>query len=133
MGPHDVLKYLARCLHWVAIANGRLLSLRDGQVRSRWLDSRDKNRIKIMSLDAVEFIRRALLHVLPSGFVKIRHFGLLANRHRRLPLALCRQHLQAVASDHSDVLMQQQATLNRRCPSCKRSTLLIATTGVVPR
>jgi len=125
-GPHHVLKYLAPYTHRVAIANGRLLSVRDGQVQFRWRDSRDKNRIKVMSLDAVEFIRRFLLHVLPSGFVKIRHFGLLASRNRRLALALCRQHLQAVASDQSDVLTdQQQATLNRRCPYCKRGTLHI--------
>jgi len=125
-GPHHVLKYLARYTHRVAIANGRLLSLRDGQVRFRWRDSRDKNRIKVMSLDAVEFIRRFLQHVLPSGFVKIRHFGLLANRNRRLALTLCRQHLKAVASDHSDLLTdQQRAALNRRCPGCKCGTLHI--------
>jgi len=125
-GPHHVLKYLARYTHRVAIANGRLLSLRNGQVRFRWRDSRDKNRIKVMNLDAVEFIRRFLLHVLPSGFVKIRHFGLLANRNRRLALALCRQHLKAVASNNSNVLTdQQRAALNRRCPCCKRGTLHI--------
>lgn len=125
-GPQHVLKYLARYIHRVAIANGRLLSLRNGQVRFRWRDSRDKNRIKVMSLDAVEFLRRFLLHVLPSGFVKIRHFGLLANRNRRRALALCRQHLKAMVSDHSDVLTEQQrAALNRRCPCCKCGTLHI--------
>ena len=79
-----------------------------------------------MSLDAVEFLGRFLLHVLPSGFVQIRHFGLLANRNRRLALALCRQHLHAVVSDPSDLLTdQQRAALNRRCPCCKRGTLHI--------
>ena len=76
-GPEHVLKYLARYTHRVAISNGRLLDLANGQVRFRWRDSKHNNRIKVMSLDAVEFIRRFLLHVLPSGFVKIRHFGLL--------------------------------------------------------
>ena len=93
-GPEHVLQYLARYTHRVAIANGRLLDLVNGQVRFRWRDSKHNNRIKVMNLDAVEFIRRFLLHVLPSGFVKIRHFGLLANRNRRRALALCRIHLQ---------------------------------------
>ena len=75
-----MLKYLARYTHRVAISNGRLLSLEDGQVRFRWRDSWHNNRSIVMKLDAVEFIRRFLLHVLPAGFVKIRHFGLLANR-----------------------------------------------------
>ncbi len=123
-GPEHVLKYLARYTHRVAIANGRLLDLGNGQVRFRWRDSRDKNRSKVMSLDAVEFIRRFLLHVLPAGFVKIRHFGLLANRNRRQALALCRQHLNAVASDNIDVLTdQQRAAVNRCCPCCERGTL----------
>ena len=100
-GPEQVLKYLARYTHRVAIANGRLLSLTNGQVRFRWRDSRHHNRSAVMTLDAVEFIRRFLLHVLPSRFVKIRHFGLLANRNRRtgtgsLPIPSqrhrCRQH-----------------------------------------
>ena len=81
-GPEHVLKYLARYTHRVAISNGRLLGLENGQVRFRWRDSRHNNRSSVMSLDATEFIRRFLLHVLPAGFVKIRHFGLLANRNR---------------------------------------------------
>ena len=98
-GPEHVLKYLARYTHRVAISNGRLLSLDNGQVRFRWRDSRHNNRSSVMKLDAVEFIRRFLLHVLPAGFVKIRHFGLLANRNRRQALALCRLHLRATAAD----------------------------------
>jgi Putative transposase len=78
-GPEHVLKYLARYTHRVAISNGRLLSLASEQVRFRWRDSRHNNRSSVMTLDAVESIRRFLLHVLPSGFVKIRHFGLLAH------------------------------------------------------
>ena len=98
-GPEHVLKYLARYTHRVAIANGRLLDLVNGQVRFRWRDSKHNNRIQVMTLDAVEFIRRFLLHILPSGFVKIRHFGLLANRNRRRALALCRIHLNADAAE----------------------------------
>ena len=97
--PSMCCKYLARYTHRVAIANGRLLDLVNGQVRFRWRDSKHNNRIQVMTLDAVEFIRRFLLHVLPSGFVKIRHFGLLANRNRRRALALCRLHLNAAAAE----------------------------------
>jgi hypothetical protein len=123
-GPEHVLKYLARYTHRVAIANGRLLDLVNGQVRFRWRDSKHNNRIKVMTLDAVEFIRRFLLHVLPQGFVRIRHFGLLANRNRRRALALCRMHLHAATAEPTRILtpLQQQA-LHRCCPSCQRGTL----------
>jgi hypothetical protein len=123
-GPEHVLKYLARYTHRVAISNGRLLSLHDGQVRFRWRDSRHNNRSAVMALDAVEFIRRFLLHVLPTGFVKIRHFGLLANRNRRQALALCRIHLHATTPDIGTLLTEpQKSALNRSCPQCRCGTL----------
>jgi len=123
-GPEHVLKYLARYTHRVAISNGRLLSLDHGQVRFRWRDSRHHNRSAVMALDAIEFIRRFLLHVLPAGFVKIRHFGLLANRNRSQALALCRSHLHAVAPDNNALLTEPQTSaLNRSCPQCKLGTL----------
>jgi Putative transposase len=125
-GPQHVLKYLARYTHRVAIANGRLLDLSHGQVRFRWRDSKHNNRIQVMTLDAVEFIRRFLLHVLPPGFVKIRHFGLLANRNRRKALALCRLHLNTDAAATTTGLTQlQQQALHRCCPKCQRGTLHI--------
>ena len=123
-GPEHVLKYLARYTHRVAISNGRLLGLDNGQVRFRWRNSRHNNRSGVMALDAVEFIRRFLLHVLPSSFVKIRHFGLLANRNRCQALARCRFHLNATASDITELLTQQQrAALNRSCPQCRCGTM----------
>jgi hypothetical protein len=126
-GPEHVLKYLARYTHRVAISNGRLLSLDNDQVRFRWRDSRHNNRSAVMALDAVEFIRRFLLHVLPAGFIKIRHFGLLANRNRRQALALCRIHLHATTPDISTLLTEltepQKSALNRSCPQCKNGTL----------
>jgi putative transposase/transposase-like zinc-binding protein len=123
-GPEHVLKYLARYTHRVAISNGRLLSLANGQLRFRWRDSRHNNCSSVMSLDAVEFIRRFLLHVLPAGFVKIRHFGLLANRNRRQALALCRLHLGVTTADISTLLTdKQKAALSRSCPQCKCGTL----------
>ena len=77
-----------------------------------------------MKLDAVEFIRRFLLHVLPAGFMKIRHFGLLANRSRRQAVALCRARLSATTSDLSTMLNEQQkSALNRCCPQCRYGTL----------
>jgi Putative transposase len=77
-----------------------------------------------MRLDAVEFIRRFLVHALPAGFIKIRHFGLLANRNRRQALDLCRSHLHATAPDNSALLTApQKSALNRSCPQCKRGTL----------
>lgn len=89
-GPEQVLKYLARYTHRVAISNQRLVKLEGDQVYFRWKDYAQGNRPKVMALDAVEFIRRFLLHVVPSGFMRIRHFGLLANRHRDAKLTVCR-------------------------------------------
>src|SRR5262249_35743714 len=108
-GPEHVLKYLARYTHRVAISNGRLLSLEHGQVRFRWRDSRH-NRSSVMRLDEAEFIRRFLLHVLPAGFVKIRHFGLLANGNRRQALSLCRTHLCDTTADLNTLLNEQQTS-----------------------
>jgi hypothetical protein len=113
-GPEQVLRYLARYTHRVAISNGRLLSLQDGRVRFRWRDSQHHNQIKEMSLDAVEFIRRFLLHVLPSGFVKIRHFGFLSNRNRKAMVQRCRELLPPSAA--TPVRIERQAPL---CPVCK--------------
>lgn len=92
-GPTQVLEYLGRYTHRVALTNDRLLSLADGIVRFRWKDYADGDRVKVMALDADEFIRRFLLHVVPNGFVRIRHFGLLANRTRQAKLARCRELL----------------------------------------
>ena len=94
-GPEQVLDYLGRYTHRVALSNDRLMDLRAGQVRFRWRDYADHDRVKVMTLAVDEFLRRFLLHVVPHGFVRIRHFGLLANRTRRPALARCRALLQA--------------------------------------
>jgi molybdopterin converting factor small subunit len=123
-GPEHVLKYLARYTHRVAISNGRLIGVENGKVRFRWRDSRHNNRSSTMRLDVTEFIRRFLLHVLPPGFVKIRHFGLLANRNRRQALELCRAHLHATVGELTRLLSEQQkSALNRSCPKCQHGTL----------
>ena len=121
--PEQVLKYLARYTHRVAISNSRLLSLEDGCVTFRWKDYAANNQTKIMKLDAVEFIRRFLLHILPSGFVRIRQFGFLANRARGKKLALCRALLGAAPTapqlesrTDSEVRIDEQD--RKRCPVC---------------
>src|ERR1035438_6648786 len=108
----------------VAISNGRLLSLEEGRVRFRWRDSQDNNQIKEMSLDAVEFIRRFLLHVLPGGFVKIRHFGFLSNRNRQAMVQRCRELLPA--SPPLSLLIKPGTSLpglRDRTPPCDRTAI----------
>jgi putative transposase len=92
-GPAQVLKYLARYTHRVAISNARLVKLDDGRVTFRYKDYADAHRAKAMTLTAEEFLRRFVQHVLPKGFVKMRHYGLLANRQRAEKLALSRRLL----------------------------------------
>jgi hypothetical protein len=92
-GPEAVLRYLALYTHRVAISSARLLDFEDSMVRFRYKDYARGNRKRVMALTALEFVRRLLLHVLPTGFMRIRHYGILANRHRQEKLALCRRLL----------------------------------------
>jgi Putative transposase len=130
-GPEQVLKYLARYTHRVAISNSRLVSLEDGRVNFDWKDYADANKTKTMSLEAAEFIRRFLLHVLPIGFVRIRHFGFLANRVRAQKLAVCRSLLsslsEALSSDISSRPASSEARMeeSHNCPVCKTGRLII--------
>lgn len=131
-GPTQVLKYLAGYTHRVAISNHRLLSLQDGQVRFRWKDYTHGNRQRVMALDAVEFTRRFLLHVLPRRFVRIRHCGFLANTCRRDKLARCRELIGTMDpcnSDSGDAEEREDLCLqiienNRSCPACKHGHLV---------
>ncbi len=129
-GPEQVLKYLARYTHRVAISNSRLISMADGRVTFEWKDYADGNQTKTMTLEAVEFIRRFLLHVLPSGFVHIRHFGFLANRKRKEKLALCRSLLPArqtaieASAVSSDGNSATEEPLPHRCPVCKTGRMI---------
>lgn len=129
-----VLKYLARYTHRVAISNQRLVSLEDGKVAFRWKDYRNENVNRIMTLGAVEFLRRFLMHVLPSGFMHIRHFGFLANRVRKEKLLRCRQLLEDdEAIQTSSPLEQPQSAIidlmedaqTSLCPVCKKGRLSI--------
>jgi hypothetical protein len=129
-GPEQVLKYLARYTHRVAISNRRLLSMENGRLTFEWKDYAAGNQTKTMTLEAVEFIRRFLLHVLPSGFVHIRHFGFLANRKRKEKLALCRALLgasQAVSEASPDSPGRGDSASEERfgrCPICKTGQLI---------
>jgi predicted Zn-ribbon and HTH transcriptional regulator len=126
-GPLRVLKYLARYTHRVAISNHRLVSMAHGRVSFRWKDYAHGGRKSIMTLDAVEFIRRFLLHVLPRAFVRIRHYGLLANAQRTETLARCRQLLGCLETDSSPSPETTPTTQSpdgvidtpARCPVCK--------------
>jgi hypothetical protein len=132
-GPEQVLKYLARYTHRVAISNQRLLSLDNGQVTFRYKDYADANQAKTMTLDAEEFLRRLLFHVLPRGFVKIRHYGLLANRQRVLRLQQARVLLVAMTMGCQLAAALLSASTSREepiCPFCG-SPLLYRT--AVPR
>ena len=118
-GPDQVLNYLARYTHRVAISNYRLLELRDGDVSFLWRDYNDGGLEKVMTISAHEFLRRFLLHVLPGGLVRIRHFGLFANRRRTATLALCRSLLgAAVPSD-------PPTNPELRCPVCSGNMLIV--------
>ena len=118
-GPEYVLQYLGRYTHRVAISNHRLISFNDDQVTFRWRDSAHNNQQKVMSLSLDEFLTRFLLHLLPKSFVRIRHFGFLANRRRATLLPLCRQALAAVQPQ-----TQPQASTAKEtrplwlCPNC---------------
>jgi hypothetical protein len=123
-GPEKVLKYLARYTHRVAISNRRLLSMNDGRVSFEYKDYAERNQRKVMTLAATEFIRRFLLHILPSGFVRIRQFGFLANRSRGKKLALCRLLLRAPAPQKvtEEKLGDHEPKL---CPECKVGHLIL--------
>lgn len=124
-GPQQVLRYLGRYTHRVALANDRILAIDDGKVSFRYKDYRHGNKSKAMTLDAPEFIRRFLLHVLPDGFHKIRHYGFLANRARKPSVALCRrliaetQPVLPVASPAVGPLPALKDPSPRSCPACR--------------
>ena len=144
-GPQQVLEYLGRYTHRVAISNNRLINFAEGQVRFRWKDYRHESRPKVMQLAVDEFIRRFLLHVLPSGFQRIRHYGFLANRYRAVKLAQCRQLLAEPAQiipvpaapvDYRDRYQLLTGRSLRDCPQCGQGHMVCIETflpGAMPR
>ena len=135
-GPATVLKYLARYTHRAAISNRRLVSLADGRVSFRWKDYAHGRKRGTMTLAAVEFVRRFLMHVLPTGFVRVRHYGLLANRHRREKLARCRELLGTAVTPQADTAStdpdpvtppapEVAVTPTRVCPRCGAGRMVV--------
>ena len=134
-GPGQVLKYLARYTHRVAISNSRILSIEGGQVTFEWKDYAHGNKTGTMTLDAVEFIRRFLLHIVPSGFVRIRQFGFLANRARGKKLELCRALLGAlpVPAVIVDRGANAEGQDRKPCPVCKVGHMILITVVLTTR
>jgi hypothetical protein len=134
-GPQQVLNYLGRYTHRVAISNNRLLDIANGRVTFRWKDYRHHDQQKTMTLEAPEFIRRFLLHILPDGFQRIRHYGFLGNRYREAKLALCRQLLGMVLTladlapppqpDYRDLYEKLTGKSLRDCPVCHRGHMVV--------
>lgn len=136
-GPEQVLRYLGRYTQRIAISNSRLVSMHDDQVTFRWKDRAHGHQTKLLTVDAAEFLRRFLLHVLPKRFVRIRHYGLLANSVRAKLLARCRELLEVDSIDGDPTPTTEnpqswQALLQRLtgkdvtlCPQCGKGHLVL--------
>ena len=122
-GPEQVLKYLARYTHRIAISNRRLVSTADRTVTFNWKDYAHPNRPRTTTLDGAEFLRRFLLHAVPTGFMRIRHFGLLANRGRATNLTTCRRLLTTPPSPVIP-LVTDATPQAACCPACGRGRLV---------
>jgi hypothetical protein len=119
-GPEHVLNYLARYTHRVAISNHRLVAFQNDRVSFRWKDYAHGGKQKIMTVSADEFLRRFLIHVLPKGLVRIRHFGFFANRRRGSMLVRCRALLGA-----NHCATDPEITAQLRCPVCCGPMLIV--------
>ena len=132
-GPEQVLDYVGRYTHRVAISNNRLLDIAEGKVTFRYKDYRHDSQLKTMTLEAEEFIRRFLLHVLPEGFQRIRYYGFLANRYRQQKLAHCRELLDMPArepptldgaKDYRERYEELTGCSLWQCPVCHKGRML---------
>lgn len=128
--PENVLEYIGRYSHRVAISNNRIINIESGKVTFKWRDYKDGNKIKLMTINADEFIRRFLLHVLPERFVKIRYYGLLGNRKRRANLKKARELLnvnpiEAPLLEWADYLIKVKGIDFNLCPCCREGRLII--------
>src|SRR5207245_4593715 len=137
-GPQQVVDYVGRYTHRVAISNHRIVDIEGGEVKFTWRDYRDNHQQKTMTLSADQFIGRFLLHVLPSGFHRIRYYGFLANPHRQEKLEQCRQLLGVAARrDTASVPVTPEAYRDRyerltghslrECPFCRRGRMIEVT------
>jgi len=136
-GPQQVVDYVGRYTHRVAISNHRIVDIEGGEVKFTWRDYRNNNQQKTMTLSADQFIGRFLLHVLPSGFQRIRYYGFLGNRHRKEKLEQCRQLLGMAPSkspsvtvkleDYRDRYEKLTGRSLRECPVCHRGHMIPVT------
>lgn len=131
-GIDGVLQYLSRYTHRIAISNERIIKSGDGRITFKWRDYSDGNRNKVMTLDADEFIRRFLLHVLPDRFVKIRHYGLLGSRKRKANIGLCRKLLgvdkpqnddNAISETWQELMLRVSGIDVAKCPVCQKGKM----------
>jgi hypothetical protein len=129
-GPEAVIKYLGNYTHRIAIANSRLISMENGAVTFKWKSYTDGGKTKIMTLPIVEFIRRFLLHVLPTGFKRIRQYGFLSNRVRSQKLSLCREWFgqkqsekKVNATKWNEIIMELTGVDPTICPVCHKGRL----------
>ncbi len=131
-GPQEVLDYIGRYTHRVAISNNRIVNVQDGKVTFTYRDRKNDNTLRIKTLEAGEFIRRFLLHVLPDGFMKIRHFGFLSNRRKKDNIQRCRELLgdnslvpERAQKKAGDLMLELTGTDITRCPCCRQGTMSI--------
>jgi hypothetical protein len=141
-GPEQVLDYVGRYTHRVALSNNRLLDIENDQVRFKWKDYRGGDQVKTMTLSAEEFIRRFLLHVLPNGFRRIRYYGFLGNCHREEKLTVCRHLLgmpqvkkdnaePVTETDYRDRYEDLTGRSLRQCPQCRQGNMVVV--QILPR
>jgi hypothetical protein len=130
--PQTILDYLGRYTHRVALSNDRIVKVENGLVTLSYRDRKDGDRKKALPLEAHEFIRRFLLHVLPEGFMRVRHFGFLANRSKKQALTQCRKllganpaSLQSPSESAKDLLLRITGIDLSRCPCCHNGTLIV--------
>jgi len=130
-GPQQVLEYLGRYTHRVAISNNRITSISNGKVTFTYLDRQGDNEIREMTLDADEFIRRFLLHVLPKGFLKIRYFGFLSHKNKKQAIKLLRKLIdpeaklpEKVTETILEMLLRLTGNDITCCPKCKKGTMI---------
>jgi predicted Zn-ribbon and HTH transcriptional regulator len=130
-GPEQVIEYLGRYTHRVAISNNRIMSIRNGKVAFTYIDRKDNDEVKNLTLDVTEFIRRFLLHVLPGGFMKIRYFGFLANTNKKKCVPLLRKLIEPTAQlpdKTSETVQEMMLRLTGEditcCPQCKKGRMV---------
>ncbi len=138
-GPEQVLEYLGRYTHRVAITNNRIISIDDGRITFKYRDRSDENKSKEVTVKAGEFIRRFLLHILPSGFMKIRYFGFLANANKKISVPLIKKLINPYAKITEKLIETVQEMMLRLtgvditlCPECKQGTMVCIEVLSVP-